>query len=192
MKTKHIYGPFDRFIHWIMAINIMFTMIVDYGMSALPDNLKGEDYAIHGLSVTTIFICLIIRTIWRLMKGFPNPPPTMPKPQVIGARIVDSLFYVVLFALIITGILLASTTSQQFVAMGYGINYTDFNLLSETYYGRLTALHTQAFWVLVVLLVIHTVAVLKHHFIDKDDILINMTPFISRKDKEQPSSEATL
>jgi cytochrome b561 len=187
MKPKHQYGPFDRFIHWIMAINIMFTMIIDYGMSALPDQYKAEDYAIHGLSVTTILLCLVIRTVWRLMKGFPAAPPTMPKPQVIGARIVDSLFYVVLFAAIITGILLASTTSQQFIALGYGINYSDFHLVSDAYYARLTALHTQAFWVLVALLVIHTVAVLKHHFIDKDEILINMTPFISRKGKDKPS-----
>ena len=69
MEAKRDYGKFDRFIHWLMALNIGLTLIFSRGMSSLPDAERVHEYGDHGLSVTTIAICLIIRTLWHHMNN---------------------------------------------------------------------------------------------------------------------------
>ncbi|NND66843.1 MAG: hypothetical protein HKN19_04570, partial [Halioglobus sp.] len=76
MAAKLGYGKFDKFIHWIMAINIILTLIFARGMSSLPDDERVLEYGDHGTSVTTIAICLVIRILWRWYQGFPQLPPS--------------------------------------------------------------------------------------------------------------------
>ncbi|BFM15166.1 cytochrome b [Maricurvus nonylphenolicus] len=180
MKDSYQYGGFDRFIHWLMALNILATLIFSKGMSQLPGDLKIIEYGDHGMSVTTILICLVIRTIWRASKGFPSLPEAMSAVQVLAAKAVHYLLYIAMFAQIVIGILLASTTSQDFVAANYGINYSSFNLIDDSYYELLVSLHIAGYWLIIGLLVVHIVAALKHHWIDKDQVLRNMLPFVKR------------
>ena len=77
MTEKTGYGKFDKFLHWLMAINVGLTLIFARGMSSLPDDLRVIEYGDHGMSVTTIAICLAIRIAWRAKEGFPPLPDSM-------------------------------------------------------------------------------------------------------------------
>ncbi|NKI15919.1 cytochrome b [Spongiibacter sp. KMU-166] len=180
MDNTSTYGKFDKFIHWLMALNIFATLILSYGMSDLPEPLKPEEYGGHGASVTTIAICLIIRAIWRARQGFPPLPTTMSDMQQLAAKAVHYLLYICLFAQVSVGIMLASTTKQDFIARGYNINYSSFDLVNDAMYDTLLTFHKGIYWTIVALLVVHIVAALKHHFVDKDDVLVRMLPFTKR------------
>ena len=84
MTTKVDYGRFDKFIHWLMALNIGATLIAARGMSSLPDAERVHEYGDHGLSATTIALCLVIRTLWRLREGFPDLPRQSARCLVLG------------------------------------------------------------------------------------------------------------
>jgi cytochrome b561 len=68
------YDKAHKLLHWLLALNIGATMILSYGMPDLTDAQKSIEYGNHAVSVTTIFILMAIRTIWRLV----NPSPPIP------------------------------------------------------------------------------------------------------------------
>ena len=153
------------------------TLVFSKGMSSLPDEHRVLEYGDHGLSVTTIAICLVIRTLWRAWTGFPVLPSGMGKAAVIAAKSVHYLLYVVLFAQILVGVFLASTTRLDFVANGYGINYTSFDLVSDGMHDTLLTFHIGLYWTIIALLAVHILAALKHHFVDRDNVLVRILPF---------------
>ncbi len=178
MSDKTAYGKFDKFIHWLMAINIGLTLVFSKGMTSLPDAERFAEYTDHAASVTTIMICLIIRAIWRMKEGFPLLPETMEHWQKLAAKGVHYGLYAALFAQVAIGVLLASTVRSDFVAPGYNINYTAFDLVDDDWHDSLLSAHLFMYWTIVGLLVVHVVAAIKHHYVDKDDVLRRMLPFV--------------
>lgn len=181
MTDKTSYGKFDKFIHWFMALNIFATLIFSFGMSDLPEALKPEEYGGHGASVTTILICIIIRAIWRAREGFPALPTTMSELQKRAAKSVHYLLYVCIFAQVTVGVLLSSTTKSDFIAAAYNINYTSFDLVPDSLHDTLLTFHKGIYFTIIALLVMHIAAALKHHFVDKDDVLVRMLPFRKKR-----------
>lgn len=177
MANKPDYDRFDRFIHWLMALNIGLTLVFARGMSSLPDQARVEEYGDHGMSVTTIALCLLIRIAWRARTGFPAMPATMGDLATLAAKAVHYGLYVVLALQILVGIFLASTTELEFVAKGYGINYTSLGLASAEMHDTLLSFHIGLYWTIISLLMIHVLAALKHHFVDRDEVLLRMLPF---------------
>ena len=171
------YGKFDKFLHWWMVVNILGTLIGAYGLSSLPEEMKVAEYGNHGLSVTTILLVLVIRVAWRFREGFPTLPHSMGKAQALLAKAVHYGLYIVLCAQVSVGVMLASTTRTEFIALGYGINYSAFDLVADHWHDTLLSFHISLYWTIVALVTLHTAAALKHHFIDKDDILRRMLPF---------------
>jgi cytochrome b561 len=180
MSGKTSYGKFDKFIHWLMAINIGLTLIFSRGMSSLPDDLRVVEYGDHGMSVTTIATCLFIRILWRAREGFPALPETMGAAASMAAKSVHYGLYILLLAQISVGVLLASTTELEFVAAGYDINYSSWDLVSNDYHDILLDFHIGIYWTIVAVLALHILAAVKHHIVDKDDVLVRMLPFTGR------------
>lgn len=180
MAGKLGYGKFDKFIHWLMAINIILTLIFARGMSSLPDHERVLEYGDHGMSVTTIAACLIIRILWRWYHGFPQLPPSMSDAARSAARVAHYALYGVLALQIGVGVFLASTTELEFVASAYNINYTGFGLAPQSAHELLLDFHIALYWTIVALLALHVAAAIKHHFVDGDDVLLRMLPFTGR------------
>jgi len=170
------YGKVYKTLHWLLALNIGLTMIFSFGMSDLPDTEKLVEFPKHAVSVTTIFILMLLRLVWRLL----NPPPPIPGEdswQKKAAEMAHVALYVLVFLQIGLGIMLASTTAVDFHTPQYGINYTAFNLIADSWHSELLLAHKACYFSLVTLVVVHILAALKHHFIDRDAVLRRMLPF---------------
>ena len=170
------YGKVYKTLHWLLVINIGVTLIFSFGMSDLPDSEKLVEYPNHAVSVTTIFILMVMRTAWRLV----NPPPPIPIAdgwQKKAAKLAHITLYVLIFTQIGLGMLLASTTSVDFQTPQYGINYTSWNLVSDAWHPLLLLAHKTCYFLLSTLIVVHILAAFKHHFVDGDDVLKRMLPF---------------
>lgn len=170
------YGKVYKTLHWLLALNIGLTLVFSFGMSDLPDSEKLTEFPKHAVSVTTIFILMAIRLLWRLM----NPPPPLPMEdswQRRAAGLAHWALYVLIFLQIGLGIMLASTTTVEFQTPEYGINYTAWNLLSDSWHDALLLAHKTCYFSLVTLIIVHVLAALKHHFIDRDTVLKRMLPF---------------
>ena len=172
-----MYGKVHKLLHWLLAINISATLIFSIGMASLTDAEKAVEYGQHGVSVTTIFVLMLIRTIWRLFNPPPALPEAMPKTHQLLAHGMHLALYVLIFAQIAVGILLASATAVPFVADLYAINYSAFGLATADDHAMLLLLHDIGAAIIGCFVVIHILAALKHHFVDKDVVLKRMLPF---------------
>lgn len=173
-----MYGKVHKLLHWLLAINISATLVFSIGMAGLTDVEKAVEYGQHGLSVTTIFVLMLIRTIWRLFNPPPALPEDMPKRNQFLAHSMHLALYVLIFTQIAVGILLASATSVPFVADLYDINYSAFGLATPDDHATLLLLHDIGAAVIGFFVVVHILAALKHHFVDKDTVLMRMLPFV--------------
>lgn len=172
------YGKVDKLLHWLIAFNMGATLIFSPGMASLSDELKAVQYGDHAMSVTSIFILMTIRLIWRLSHPAPALPDTMKLWEKLLAAVTHKALYALIFFQIGVGILLASTTRVPFRAEGFGIDYSSFGLAGAECHGTLLFLHDAGAWSIGGLIVLHISAALKHHFWDKDTVLKRMLPFV--------------
>jgi cytochrome b561 len=63
-------------------------------MSELTDEQKLVEYGDHGLSVTTIALCLFVRILWRARVGFPQLPEGMSPMAKMAAKLVHYGLYI--------------------------------------------------------------------------------------------------
>ena len=97
-----------------------------------------------------------------------------------AARATHVAFYVLLFAMPLTGWMMSSAKNYSVSWFGLftwpnliGKNEAAFNLLRSTH-DALSAL-------LFIIAVLHILAALKHHFWDRDDVLLRMLPFTRQR-----------
>lgn len=175
------WGAGARALHWIMAVLIIVLGLVGLYMSELPNSpQKIKIYAVHKSIGLTVLALLLLRLAWRMADRRPDEVP-MPHWQALAARGVHGLLYVLMFVLPLSGWLYNS-------ASGYPLQWFSLFNLPSLSGGADPALkslahtiHTYGFYVLVLALLAHAGAALKHHFVDRDDTLVRMLPRLRRR-----------
>ena len=173
------YTGFSQALHWLIAL-LVFTQLAMGKLFEIdaddgPDGLFGWHTAI-GLTVLAL---TLIRLGWRVTHKVPALPPATPSWQRLAARGTHIAFYVLLLALPLSGWLLTSAEGDPVTWFGWfdvpslaslsgGEDNEDF--LEET--------HEILGNILMVLAGVHVLAGLKHHFIDRDNVLRRMLPGI--------------
>jgi cytochrome b561 len=126
----------------------------------------------------TILTLAVLRLSWRLVDRTPPWPTGMAGYERAIARLTHAGFYVLLFALPLTGWLLSS-------AEGDAVHYFDLFQLPPLRTGtdgdELEDLHEVLFNVLLALTALHVLGALKHHFWNRDHVLRSMLPGSPRK-----------
>lgn len=164
------YGLVSVLLHWLMAILIigLFALgkyIVDLDYYD-PWYIKGPEWHL-GLGVITALL-LVIRLVWRLS----NPhPQIMGKPWEQRAALwVHRLFYALIAAVVISGYFITT-------ADGKPLSVFDWFDIPATFYGYPNQediagkVHEWLTNGLIALVIFHSLAALKHHFIDRDPTL---------------------
>jgi len=175
------WGVGARTLHWIMALLIIGAGIVGLYMSDLPNSpQKIRIYALHKSVGLTVLALLLLRFAWRLADRRPDEVP-MPPLQAMAARVVHLLLYALMLLLPLSGWVYNS-------ASGYPLQWFGLFNLPNLTGGADPALkdvahefHEYGFWLLVIALVAHAGAALKHHIIDRDDTLVRMLPLLRRR-----------
>lgn len=170
------WGSMAKTLHWIMALLIIGVAFVGWTMTDLPTSpQKIKIYALHKSFGLTVLALGLLRLAWRLGERRPAEPP-MPRWQALAARATHLLLYVIILAMPITGWLYNS-------ASGYPLQWFGlFNLPNLT--GGKDAdikpwallAHEIGFYALLLALAAHVGGALKHHFLDRDDVLRGMLP----------------
>jgi cytochrome b561 len=179
------YGHVAQGLHWLIAALI----IVQYVLAELAEEagaLRKSDpsaameqlmlMARHKSFGITIMALAILRLGWRLANPPPPLPETMQRWQVVAARATHWLFYVLLFALPITGWLSSSAANYPVSWFGL-VQLPDLVGIDKALAHDLEEVHEFLFNGLVVLAAVHILAALKHQFIDKDNLLARMVPW---------------
>ncbi len=129
----------------------------------------------------TVFLLLLLRLAWRVGHQPPPLPDSMPLWQRHAANGLHLLLYLLLFAIPLSGWLMSSAKGFQTVYLGV-LPLPDLIGKDKALGDLLRQVHEMLNMTLLVLLLAHVGAALKHHFIERDGILARMLPFLERGD----------
>ena len=167
-------------LHWLMALLVFITFPVGLVMSEMalsPNKLRLLSY--HKWLGVTVFILVMVRLLWRASH---KPAPllaTIPHWQRVAANAVHVLLYVLLFAIPLSGWLMSSAKGFQTVYLGM-LPLPDLLSKDKVLGDALAALHEVLNITLLLLVVAHVAAAVKHQFVDRDGTLARMLPFLDR------------
>ena len=166
------YGKIAIGLHWVMAFLLICLLVLGLYMVRLPIGLeKLKLYGWHKEYGMLALMLVIVRLTWRLANK--TPYLNIPLLEKIAARTVHWLFYVFMFALPITGWLITSAAGLPVSFFGLFVlpNLVSSDSQSIAFYEQI---HQWLGYGLIATFFLHTAAALKHHFINKDDILRRM------------------
>ncbi len=175
-NTNYSYGSLSKFFHWLCATMVIILLVVGFFMHDFSDIFRGTAYNLHKSSGILLMVIMLLRAIWMLTNPKPTMPSNTPAWEVFFAYLVHYAFYVLLIIMPLSGWLMSC-------AYGYPPNF--FGLFMIPFPGItknvafaeiMHSVHLIVAWCLVCLVSIHVLAALKHHFINKDNLLLRMLP----------------
>lgn len=163
-------------LHWLIGLMILISFGVGLYMADLPFSpQKLKIYAWHKWAGVTIFMLVVVRMVWRLFHAAPPLPADVPRWQRAVASATHYLLYALMFAIPLTGWLMSSAKGFQTVYFGI-LPIPDLLQKNADLGDILRNVHEILNWLMISIVVLHVAAALKHHFIEKDDVLRRMLP----------------
>lgn len=172
LNTENRFGFVSTFLHWFMAILIIGLLGLGLYMVTLPISYqKLKLYGWHKEYGLLALALVIIRLFWRITTILPHL--SLPLWEKVAARVVHWTFYLFMFAMPITGWLITSAAGLPVSFFGLFV-LPDIIAPNEETRMFFQSVHQWLGYGLIVLIILHISAALKHHFINKDDILRRM------------------
>jgi cytochrome b561 len=169
-------------LHWLALLLIVGGFSLGLWMVGLPLAPRTlHVYAYHKWIGVTVFLLTLVRLAWRL--GHPVPLASMPRWQQRAAAASHTLLYALLLAIPLSGWLYSSATGVQVVYLGV-FPLPDLVAKDKATASALKAVHLTLNFALLALVLVHAGAALKHHFVDRDGVLLRMLPLRPRRDQE--------
>lgn len=169
------YGVVAIAFHWLLALAIVGAFGVGLYMSDLPFSMtRLKLYNWHKWAGVTILALSALRLLWRL---FNKPPADLPMPawQASAAHLTHGLLYALFFAVPLAGWAYSSAAGFPIVWFGV-LPLPDFVSPDKALAETLKTTHKLLAYGLAALVLAHVAGALKHHFIDRDGLLLRMLP----------------
>lgn len=180
------YSPVAIWFHWTMAAMVIFQLGWGWWMGRLP--VGGDKVAAYGVhfAVGLLMLMLVIgRLTWRLMAPPLINDADKPGWESVTAHITHYVFYICLFGLPLSGWAMVSATARDTSLVAGGVipwPLLPMQGLSNRQLWAIEAAAEYMHWGLIVALLvmipIHAGAAVKHHLIDRDDVLHAILPVL--------------
>ncbi|MBI1238963.1 MAG: cytochrome b [Alphaproteobacteria bacterium] len=178
------YGTVAMLLHWTIALLILSLIAVGLYMSGLPnsDPQKFELYQLHKSFGLTVLALSVVRVVWRLMHPVLPLPAGMKTWERVLAYATHIAFYVLMFAIPLFGWAMVSASPLQIPTFYFGLFQVPHLPVApeggdRDLAGAFAELHEILALSTLAVLALHIAGALKHHFIERDDVLIRMLPF---------------
>jgi cytochrome b561 len=174
-KTR--YDAVAQTFHWLIAALIVTQFALAWTAEDLPLGLhKLALFARHKSFGMTVLMLAVLRLAWRWSHRPPALPKGMTPIEVKLAHATHAAFYVLLFAMPLTGWLMSS--AKNYSVSWFGLfTWPDLIGKNESAFDALRETHDILSWTLLAVTILHVLAALKHHFWNKDSVLLRMLPF---------------
>jgi cytochrome b561 len=195
-ETSPHYHPIGIFFHWLMAAMVFVQLWWGWRTSSLMAGYeKADAYVLHAQLGAAILFVAGLRLGWRIIAPFVAPrleaPEDLPGWQHLAAEVTHWALYALMIALPVSGLLMIGATAPETLERALGLpGFRDLDLASRAQLEHLMErAHAVMVWSMMALIALHVGAALKHHFLDRDDVLARMIPWLGR-DRPAPEGSA--
>ncbi len=176
LETPSRYGLTAILLHWLVALLIGAAFALGVVMVDIPGltPTKLRYFSWHKWLGVSVLALAALRLVWRWWRGVP-PAENMPVWQQRAAAVGHALLYVLMFAVPLSGYFYSLAAGVPVVYLGVWplpvLMGTDPVLKPV-----LKQLHIALVYVMLVIIMVHILAALKHHFVDRDSVLKRILP----------------
>ena len=174
-NTEESYGAVAVALHWLVAMVVLGLFALGLSMRSLSyyDAWYDPAPAIHKGVGILLFFVLLARLAWRFVSPPPRPLPTLTPFTQRAAGLVHILFYILLFAIMLSGYLISTEDGRPIEVFGlFAIPATLTSIPRQA--DLAGAVHLTLAYCVVALVALHALAALKHQFVDRDRTLMRM------------------
>ncbi|MCB1828335.1 MAG: cytochrome b [Coxiellaceae bacterium] len=175
-NSPNSYGSITKFFHWGIALVVYCMIAVGYLQQTISNEATQDTvYNYHMLCGLTILLLMVMRGSWRLSNPRVPLPSTVPGWQQFIARAIHFLLYLSLFLMPLSGWVMATASGYPPKLFGMAMRMPGIHL-NKALADQAESVHGFIAIVLLVLIGLHMLAAIKHHVIDKDNVLKRMLP----------------
>lgn len=170
-STSAKYGTVAITIHWLSALLILAQLGSGFRAASMIDSAaKEEILKFHAALGIVILVLTIARLLWwKFADRKPDPVAGDPAWQMLAAKAVHVLFYIVILGMVASGIGLMVVSGAGAILSGE----TDAMLPDFGNYAPRIP-HGMGARLMVGLFVFHAGAAIYHHLVKKDGLLARM------------------
>lgn len=172
-NTDTSYGSVAKFFHWLISALIIFMLIFGYFLDDVPKDYQPITYNIHKLTGLTILCLMVLRLGWALIN--PKPVLLVALPwERLAERMVHFMLYLFAILMPLAGWVgsVAANRPPHLGRLQFELPISQNKALSNAAFD----VHGTTAIILIVLISVHVLAALYHHFIKRDNILVRMLP----------------
>lgn len=180
-EPRNRYSTVSLVLHWFIAALVVTQVGLIWAHEATDGPMSREFVQIHKSVGLGILVLTLGRIGWRVANPAIPLPEEMARWQKLLARATHILFYALLIGMPLAGWAASSAAGREILWFGL-FEWPALPIGG----GRDTArslmdLHELAAKGLYVLIALHVAGALKHHFVDRDNVLHRMIPWIPRR-----------
>ncbi|HAV06035.1 cytochrome b [Stutzerimonas stutzeri] len=169
------YGLTSIVLHWLVAVAVFGLFALGFWMVGL--NYYSSWYRtapdLHKSIGILLLLVMLLRVLWRFVSPAPAPLASQGRLTRTAARLAHGLLYLGLFVVMLSGYLISTADGRAISVFGlFEVPALITSIPNQADSAGLV--HEYAAWALVIFAVVHALAALKHHFIDRDATLMRM------------------
>ncbi|CCQ11559.1 Cytochrome B561 [Pseudoalteromonas luteoviolacea B = ATCC 29581] len=172
-NTTHTYGWVAIALHWVSAVVVIGLFACGWWMVDLnyySDWYKTAPF-LHKSTGVLLFGLILFRLMWKVTNVSPSKIGNALEKRV--ASIAHAILYLLLLLICITGYLI-STADGRGIEVFSWFTLPSFGAWFDKQADIAGLVHQYAAYALMGLVLLHVIAALKHHFINKDNTLKRM------------------
>ncbi|HEY5714787.1 MAG TPA: cytochrome b [Psychromonas sp.] len=172
-KPVQQYNKLAKLLHWLSAIVIVCLFVL--GLWMLDLNYYHDWYYTAPHIHKSVGLCLFILTLLRILWKISTAAPAIDGKdwEIQAAKLTHALLYILLIGILISGYMI-TTADGSGIAVFNWFSVPGFGSIVENQEDIAGTIHYYLALILIGLAIVHALAALKHHFINKDNTLSKM------------------
>ncbi len=183
-NSAEAWGAVARAFHWSIAA----LVLVQFALGSIAEEMKLTPakldlFVWHKSIGLTVLVLAVLRLAWRFGNPPPGPPDGTPGWERRLAAIAHWVLYALIFAVPLSGWWVSDASRVPFKAF-FLVPMPDFVATDRALQEAAAEVHEVLTMTLLVVVLVHVAAGLRHHFLLRDDVLRRM--LTGRHDRDRP------
>lgn len=181
-ESRSRYSTVSMMLHWTIFVLIFANATFGGWMEDADGPAKLNYFQLHKSVGITVLVLSLFRLGWRITHPWPPFPDAMATWERVLARSTHILFYMLMIGVPLLGWAAASAGGAPEVPLYGAVPAPNLPLSeNEDLSEALGGLHKAMVKAIYVVLGLHVLGALKHHFLDRDEVLSRMLPLFRRR-----------